>query len=644
MINFDSPAALGLSLEGGVGMGISMSGMSGLGLTGSSMGGRTDDEDRRRKLDAVIATLKTRPGRVSEEGFKSFCEKNSLEPVVDEVKGGLRTFSTSFGERTIVEVTFRNDVVQNVTVGVAATDGTVDSNWSTAAKVFKQVLTPPPGVANVNLTLDHFAQNLDRIIRLDRLSTPDVSCFEAISGIYTSLRTLFEHEKKATMALFSTSTPNVNEKAEREVLCKRSGRPQMNAGKSIGLSLEYWMDRRFLHPNPPKSQQKAPSTSTDQSSHMDIDDTSDSHTDVESDTNNIYTLTVECEASPASLYHPIRVSDTWISPQVEKVAEDPSNIFGPSIDWLDPPQTYIQSAGADDHDAMNLGGNNSGVGRLPNIRFVAKLNPPLVVPLSVAVAIHQSLGNDIPNDAIRLTTFVDLALRPGEVDPAAVGLAGEATQEIRSERSVLVVGKNGQEQERRHTNSLYVPKTEYARVLDELPFHHPRQLVEIMPTLRQYAFLTSLLQSTFLSASPSPPTSTTPTTSTPPLQIDLSLHYAQPTPRIIINLPHPSSSTPSLTTSSKSLSPLDAILSDSAPPNPPITIAIDVLASAELLVAEQNVFPVPASLNGAGDGGEAAGREMRRQADVQKLGYALDMCGDVGVWAEWVRACVERAG
>jgi hypothetical protein len=81
MMNFDSPAALGLSLEGGVGMGISMSGMSGLGglgLAGSSMGGRADDEERRRRLEAVIATVGARPGRVSQEGVRSLCQRCGL--------------------------------------------------------------------------------------------------------------------------------------------------------------------------------------------------------------------------------------------------------------------------------------------------------------------------------------------------------------------------------------------------------------------------------------------------------------------------------------------------------------------------------------------------------------------------------------
>ena len=88
MINFDSPAALGLSLEGGVGMGISMSGMSGLGLSASAIG-RADDEERRRRLESAIAALKSRPGRVSEEGIMTLCKKEGLEVVREPSKGGV---------------------------------------------------------------------------------------------------------------------------------------------------------------------------------------------------------------------------------------------------------------------------------------------------------------------------------------------------------------------------------------------------------------------------------------------------------------------------------------------------------------------------------------------------------------------------
>ena len=107
---FDSPAALGLSLsqfgtlEGGVGMGISMSGISALGLGGSSMGGRGDDEERRKRLEAVLAKLRVKNGRVSEEGVERLSRKMGLEALwEDRRKDGTKVLSIA-GQTMLIDV------------------------------------------------------------------------------------------------------------------------------------------------------------------------------------------------------------------------------------------------------------------------------------------------------------------------------------------------------------------------------------------------------------------------------------------------------------------------------------------------------------------------------------------------------------
>ena len=110
MAGFESPAALRLSLsqfaglEGGVGMGISMSGISALGLTGSSMGGRGDDEERRKRLEAVLGTLRTRNGRVSEEGIEKLSRRHGLEALwEDRRKDGVKVLSIA-GQTMLIDV------------------------------------------------------------------------------------------------------------------------------------------------------------------------------------------------------------------------------------------------------------------------------------------------------------------------------------------------------------------------------------------------------------------------------------------------------------------------------------------------------------------------------------------------------------
>ena len=76
--------------------------------------------------------------------------------------------------------------------------------------------------------------------------------------------------------------------------------------------------------------------------------------------------------------------------------------------------------------------------------------------------------------------------------------------------------------------------------------------------------------------------------------------------------------------------------------HPPITLTVDVLHNADLVVSEQNVVDV-----GVGElvtkgllGGGEVDEEKRRK--IQRFGVALDRCGDLGVWAEWVVREVEK--
>lgn len=537
----------------------------------------------------------------------------------------------------------------------------------TGTKILTRNLQPLPGQSKINVTLERFAENLEKLVTLDKLGSPQhggVSCYNAIAGVYTSLQKLFEHEKKNALAALDEGSPSRSHRAEREVLCKKSGRPRPNTGNRLGLNLEYWMDRRHIIP---RSRSKQASSEKGKEK-MDIDSEAQSSYPEDDDdlkTNRVYSLTLECEASPSTLYTPIRVSNDWISDSIEKTTDpdDASNLNNillntPSLDWQEPKPTFLEPpASTGDDDAMNL---DAAPGRLPNIRFVAKFNPPLVVPLTTYISLYQSVGIEPPQDFLA-TTFVGLALRPSELDPGMTGTAGATTHEIRSTRTTLVRDDNGHEQDKTHSFSLYVPKMEYSRRIDSLPFAHPKQLVEILPILRQYAFTTSLLETSFYEAaepkkspqnSTIPATSDTKTSPAAPLPLDINLSYTPPAPRLTIHLPHPSSTpfssasnpTSSVpTTTAAAQSSVSDLLSDllSDTPGPaPLKVTFDVHMNGELVVSEQNVF-------GGGSTGDAEGqgdleKAQEEEARGKRLGRALDVCGDLGVWGEWVRREVAR--
>jgi hypothetical protein len=231
------------------------------------------------------------------------------------------------------------------------------------------------------------------------------------------------------------------------------------------------------------------------------------------------------------------------------------------------------------------------------------------------------------------------------------GTAGASTHEIRSTRSTLVRDDDRNEKDRTHNFSLYVPKMEYSKKIESLPFAHPKQLVEILPILRQYAFTTSLLEHSFLEPAeqgknlhmPTPPTAQQDEKpADPPLPLDINLSYTPPAPRLTLHVPHPSSTLSSATTPASISDLLSGLLLDAdaagaaAASRAPLKVTLDVHMNGELVVSEQNVA----------EGGPAGEEDLERAQEVEKrikrLGRALDVVGDLGVWGEWLRREVER--
>jgi hypothetical protein len=115
------------------------------------------------------------------------------------------------------------------------------------------------------------------------------------------------------------------------------------------------------------------------------------------------------------------------------------------------------------------------------------------------------------------------------------------------------------------------------------------------------------------------------------IPVDVNLAYTPPSPRITLFTPHPSSISPS--SAPPSLTSLLSNLLSPSPsedtPPPTLSITLDIHPNAEIVVAEQNVVDAQSDGNGMLD--DAV------QAKVRRLGNALDIVGDLGVWSAWVR-------
>jgi len=336
-----------------------------------------------------------------------------------------------------------------------------------ASKILLDNLSTPPGVSNMTLSLEKFAKNLDKLAQLDKLNGPTISptfnCFEAISGVYHSLRKLYDHEKKVVMTLLDLADEN-DEVVEREVMCKKGGRPSMNTHRELGLKLDYWMQRRHV-----RSKHRHSKLSQDSEGDHDMNTGQRlDRTAIESQ--KVFSLTIECEASVPEMYPPARVSNAWISDQVEKPPNDLVHPFGPALDWLEPPATYLKTPPDSQSNAISLNGT---MDKLPSIRFVARMNPPLLLPLQAAVNVLGSVGVTQSMEGVGM--FDGLLLNRNDQDAP-----NGSRKEIRMEKTVLLAQKRGIDNYQKHANSWF-PKAEYARYIHDIPFEHPKQLIELLP-------------------------------------------------------------------------------------------------------------------------------------------------------------------
>ena len=681
-----SPAALGLSLSsqgmhleattsGGIGMGPTISGlgMSSLGLSGIGLGSssaRTDDEERRRRLESVIAALGGRQGRVGEEGVERVCRRNGWAVLWEDRRGGGRRL-TGAGTNVLVDVDFKGrDAVEKVTATVHEAGDGAKGTIEQAGKVLLADLKESK--SSLDKKLDRFAANLEKLARLDKLSHTQegLNCYDAIAGVYTSLQRLYEHQFKVAAEFFKEKSEAVG-RAEWEVICKKSGRPRMHSRRTIGLSLDYWQSR--VDEGLSKAGTKA--IRPRRGSTMDIESSQDAlEVNRSGGDRGLFSLTIETEPSPAALYPSVRTSDHWISDAIEKRPEEnPTDLDQlltaapnqPVIEWQEPPPMYLTSTSTgvtgENADAMALDPVAGNLGKLPDVRFSAKLNPPIVLPLPLAVQVLNQVEMSIPQETIRPTSFESLVLNRTDASPydANSAMDGETKTSI-IEKSIIVPSSvNNEEVETKHSYSLSVPKsTVYGRLLEELPFSHPRQIIQLLPTLRQYAFLGGLIQSAL--ASSTPPTA--------PLHEPSNLNgLSQPTPDdldFISNLNSPNgthdghvsaaldvllsqdSTISSMTVMDTALSALPINISLTLTPSPslivafstkdsrPATVTVDILPNAEVAVVAQNLVPDSADAIMEGENQDAETRRMRR---VQRIAHALETAGDLGIWVEWMR-------
>jgi len=167
--------------------------------------------------------------------------------------------------------------------------------------------------------------------------------------------------------------------------------------------------------------------------------------------------------------------------------------------------------------------------------------------------------------------------------------------------------------------------------IEELPFSHPRQLIAALPVLRQWAWLGSLLSDVFTVDTQHPSHSDESTakheksTSEQPISLtDLLTPPAAPqtlfaskTP-ISISLVTSPIPTISLNFPTGAVNKLD-------------NICVQVLPNAELVVTSQE------GSTRQSDGELMDDSPISNSDEISRMKLALEACGNLSVWIEWLR-------
>lgn len=364
-------------------------------------------------------------------------------------------------------INLTNNMVTSVDLNFPDSGESVDKHAPASARILHQDLKLAPNQSPLTKKLDQFVPNFERLAILDRLSSnPGLNLYQAVAGLFVSLERLCQWELQNTRenpALAGKSDQFI----KNLVLCTRSGFPAMNAGGRVGFSLEYWTENRLQPTATPRGECRP----------------------------ELWAIIIACGPLRDLAVNPVRISDKWISAEIVKAALPGNSQTGPILDWQEPENTFIQpqeQAKAPEGVGMHAGTSLLGP-RLAEVVFTAVLDPPIHIPYSLWEQTRQLGCVPVAYDtAVR--TFDSMLF------PAIPGTAQVFKDDrvITRRREVHVFPPGMATSVRKfHANTLFVRKKVYGATLSELSFSHPQQVVSLLPYLRQYVFLATLLKNSF---------------------------------------------------------------------------------------------------------------------------------------------------
>lgn len=578
--------------------------------------------------------MQEKKGRVSEAGLERLAQRMGLSTYFEDSVFDGRKCKTLFVGGSALELTivFDNNIVKNVTVGFPMSAPLVARHTEKASQILLRDLQLRSSQSPLTKTLDEFAANLEYLANLDRLSVmPGLDCHEALAGIYENLERLHAWDV-ASLRDDPVMIGRSDDFLAVACMCTRNGRPAMNERGRVGLGIQYWKERRLTPPETDRTRRYAELAE------------------------KVWSIRIACAPTNGIMFQPLRVSDDWISPEIEKMDPLPEEILatasGPVLDWREPPSTMLPMTDeSKEPSTLDLASQ-----KLPEVMFVATLDPPVTFSQTVWMQLYQVTGAAMPASHAYSNATFDSIYFP---IPTGVNHVPSEHREISCTRTLRVPAAAGSgSEEVRHNNTLFIYKPVYGQTLTELPFSHPRQLVAMLPTLRQYALLSTLLENSFVqkdepgsgrgAAQPNGAaaakssaegirsngaTTTPPDSSISTVQDDLGWFKAK----------RASTMTNGERTKARELN-LEVTLTVHPVPRLQVVfpfrgstanVVLEIRANGVVHVVSQNI--VPDEENGM----EPAGKGKGRYVTKQDLGKVLELFEDLCAWCEWIRTRLE---
>ncbi|GAW24255.1 hypothetical protein ANO14919_138380 [Xylariales sp. No.14919] len=465
-LNFDSPSAA--AALGGLGLDINLDSLNVGGLVGGA--NRSDEDDRQKRMDATIAALLAfDTGRVSNDGLERLAVRNGFECLWETAGTGSGNDKVLIiaGRTLALEVGIKNHAVYHASLTFNEPSPSLDKHVEKASAIILKDLALGPGESLLTKKLSKFRVNLERLATLDKMSiTPGLNCHEAIAGVWESLERLHKWDVERLR-----EDPTLSGKSEENLrvfaLFSRHGCPLMHTRGRIGLTLEYWKQHR-MRPSATVGDDKA----------------------------KTWGVLIDCAPASSMVYTPVRVSDKWIGPNIVKtnpMDDEGMPATGPLLDWLEPPNTLLPPT----EETKSEGGLESAAlsaSRPVDVVFMATFDPPVIVTHGVAMEIYKISAFNAP---LSSSTFDNLLFPVTEgvnYDPSEPRVM-EFTQTVPVWTDIRKVKE--MPSLKAHKNTLIVDKPVYGHVVTHVPISHPKDLIAMLPLLRQYAFLSLLLTNSF---------------------------------------------------------------------------------------------------------------------------------------------------